>query len=74
MKIKNFGFQKVSARIEMRTVEHGRYDARKGELLTSEYKDIVLGEEAVYSLTFPTWSQSNYQLTWVRVGNNREEL
>ncbi|MEM4250701.1 MAG: DAK2 domain-containing protein [Candidatus Bathyarchaeia archaeon] len=74
VRLKNFGVQKVSARIEGQIVEHGRPDARQGGLITSEYKDMAPGEEAVYSLTFPTWSQSSDQLTWVRVGDDREEL
>jgi len=74
VRLKNFGNQRVSARIEGQTVEHGSADTHKGELITSEYKDIGPGEEAVYRQNFPTWEQSNDQYTWVRVGNERQEL
>lgn len=74
VRLKNFGAQTVSARIEGQTVEHGRADTHQGELMESEYKDIAPGDETVYIQTFPTWAQSNDQRTWVRVGNERQEL
>jgi len=74
VRLKNFGPQKVSARIEGQTVEHGHADTHQGGMIISDYKDIGPGEEAVYRQTFPTWAQSNDQRTWVRVGNDRHEL
>jgi len=74
VRLKNFGQQTVSARIEGQTVEHARADTHQGELMVSEYQDIAGGEEAVYYQAFPTWSQSNDERTWVRVGDERQEL
>ena len=74
VRLKNFGPQKVSARIEGQTVEHGRADTHQGELMMSQYQDIDPGEEVVYRQSFPTWAQSNDQRTWVAVGNERQEL
>jgi len=74
VRLKNFGGQKVSARVEGQTVEHARADTHQGELMVSEYQDISPGEEAVYYQTFPTWAQSCDERTWVRVGNERQEL
>jgi len=74
VRLKNFGGQRVSARVEGQTVEHARADTHQGELMVSEYQDIGPSEEAVYVQSFPTWAQSNDERTWVRVGNERQEL
>lgn len=74
VRLKNFGGEKVSARIEGQTVEHARADTHQGELMVSEYQEVAPGEEAVYYQTFPTWAQSCDERTWVRVGDERQEL
>jgi hypothetical protein len=74
VRLKNFGPQKVSARIEGQTVEHSRADTHQGELMMSDYQEIPAGGEAVYHQDFPTWAQSCDERTWVRVGNERQEL
>ncbi len=74
VRLKNFGQQAVSARIEGQTVEHAHADMHQGELMTSAYQDVPVGGEAVYVQSFPTWAQSNDERTWVRVGNERQEL
>lgn len=74
VRLKNFGQQTVSARIEGQTVEHARADTHQGELMVTDYQEIPAGEEAVYYQSFPTWAQSNDQRTWVRVGSERQEL
>jgi len=74
VRLKNFGLQTVSARIEGQTVEHARADTHQGELMVTDYQEIPAGEEVVYYQSFPTWAQSNDQRTWVRVGNERQEL
>ncbi len=74
VRLKNFGAQRVSAAIEGQTVEHTRADTHQGELMISEYQDLSPGDEAVYKQSFPAWAQSHDQRTWVRVGNERQEL
>ena len=74
VRLKNFGAKTVSARVEGQTVEHARADTHQGEVMVSEHQEIPPGEEAVYTQSFPTWAQSNDQRTWVRVGNERQEL
>ena len=74
LRLKNFGGQRVSAAVEGQTVEHGRADTHQGELMISEYQDLSPGEEAIYMQSFPAWAQSHDQRTWIRVGNERQEL
>lgn len=74
VRLKNFGNQPVSARIEGQTVEHMRAATHQGELIVTDYQNIPPGGEAVYHQQFPTWAQSNDQRTWVTVGDERKEL
>ena len=74
VRLKNFGNQPVSARIEGQTVEHLRAAGHQGELIVTDYQNISPGGEAVYKQHFPTWDQSNDQRTWARVGDERQEL